>query len=162
MFICLCVSLPACVCFMCVHYHLHWVCEHHTVEADEVLVVQGVHGVDLTDEIFQSVRLVEHICLQTLHSYVHLKESIKILYDSFKFSHVIHLSFPTLSVLFNCRSISIQTQKTYHKDSTVAYPTSAQKCNQIAQHLQKNCNKVKCFSSSIKQYQRHLVGFILI
>lgn len=64
--------------FLCVHYHLHWVCEHHTVEADEVLVVQGVHGVDLADEVLQSVGLVEHVCLQTLHSYVQLETRTKI------------------------------------------------------------------------------------
>lgn len=58
--ICVYLSLcfSPCVCaFLCVHYHLHWVCEHHTVEANEVLVVQGVHGVDLTDEILQSFGL---------------------------------------------------------------------------------------------------------
>lgn len=48
-------------------------CEHHTIEANEVLVVQGVHGVDLTDEILQGVRLTEYIRLQTLHSYVQLE-----------------------------------------------------------------------------------------
>lgn len=58
---------------VCVHYHLHWVCEHHTVEADEVLVVQGVHGVDLTDEVLQSVGLTQHISLQTLHRHVYLE-----------------------------------------------------------------------------------------
>lgn len=57
----------------CVHYHLHWVCEHHTVEADEVLVVQGVHGVDLTDEVLQSVGLTQHIGFQTLHRHVYLE-----------------------------------------------------------------------------------------
>lgn len=57
----------------CVHYHLHGVCEHHTVEADQVLVVQGVHGVDLTDEVLQSVGLAENICLQTLYSHVELE-----------------------------------------------------------------------------------------
>lgn len=72
------VEFPVCVRF-CVHYHLHWVCEHHTVEANEVLVVQGVHGVDLTDEVLQSIRLAEHICLQTLHSYVKLQGRTKIL-----------------------------------------------------------------------------------
>lgn len=60
-----------------VHYHLHWVCEHHTVEADEVLVVQGVHGVDLADEILQSIRLAQHICLQALHRHVQLAGQIK-------------------------------------------------------------------------------------
>lgn len=60
--------------FLRVHYHLHWVCEHHTVESNEVLVVQGVHGVDLTDEVLQSIGLAEHICLQTLHSYVQLEK----------------------------------------------------------------------------------------
>lgn len=78
----MCVFLficPPCVCaFLCVHYHLHWVCEHHTIEANEVLVVQGVHGVDLTDEVLQSVGLTEHICLQTLHSYVQLETRTKI------------------------------------------------------------------------------------
>lgn len=49
-------------------------CEHHTVESNEVLVVQGVHGVDLTDEVLQSIGLAEHICLQTLHSYVQLEK----------------------------------------------------------------------------------------
>lgn len=58
---------------VCVHYHLHWVCEHHTVEANEVLVVQGVHGVDLTDEVLQSVGLTQHIGLQTLHRHVYLE-----------------------------------------------------------------------------------------
>lgn len=57
----------------CVHYHLHWVCEHHTVEADQVLVVQGVHGVDLTDEVLQSVGLAENVRLQTLHSHIQLE-----------------------------------------------------------------------------------------
>lgn len=56
--------------FLCVHYHLHWVCEHHAIEANEVLVVQGVHGVDLTDEVLQSIGLAEYICLQTFYSYV--------------------------------------------------------------------------------------------
>lgn len=75
-FLCIC---PPCVCaFLCVHYHLHWVCEHHTVEANEVLVVQGVHGVDLTNEVLQSVGLTEHIRLQTLHSYVQLETRTKI------------------------------------------------------------------------------------
>lgn len=49
--------------FLCVYYHLHRVCEHHTVEANEVLVVQGVHGVDLTDKVLQSVGLTEHVRL---------------------------------------------------------------------------------------------------
>ena len=84
LYVCVCVCVyvcvflficPPCVCaFLRVHYHLHWVCEHHTVEANEVLVVQGVHGVDLTDEVLQSVGLAEHICLQTLHSYVQLEK----------------------------------------------------------------------------------------
>lgn len=82
-FVSLCI--PPCVrAFLCVHYHLHWVCEHHTVEANEVLMVQGVHGVDLTDEIFQSVGLAEHVSLETLHSYVQLENSIKISYNCFE------------------------------------------------------------------------------
>lgn len=51
------------VVFVCVHYHFHWMCQHHTVETNEVLVVQGVHGVDLTDEVLQSFGLAEHVCL---------------------------------------------------------------------------------------------------
>lgn len=83
------VFIYLCVCaFLCVHYHLHWVCEHHTVEANEVLVVQGVHGVNLTDEILQSFRLAEHICLQTLHSYIHLKINARISYDSFTLNNI--------------------------------------------------------------------------
>lgn len=75
------VSFPVCVCtFLCVYYHLHWVCEHHTIEANEVLVVQGVHGVDFTDEVLQSVWLTENICLQTLHSNIQLKAKTKIQY----------------------------------------------------------------------------------
>lgn len=75
------VSVPVCVCtFLCVYYHLHWVCEHHTIEANEVLVVQGVHGVDFTDEVLQSVRLTENICLQTLHSNIQLETKTKIQY----------------------------------------------------------------------------------
>lgn len=75
------VSFPVCVCtFLCVYYHLHWVCEHHTIEANEVLVVQGVHGVDFTDEVLQSVWLTENICLQTLHSNIQLEAKTKIQY----------------------------------------------------------------------------------
>lgn len=94
-YVCLSV-LPVCVRFLCIHYHLHWVCEHHTVEANEVLVVQGVHGVDLTDEVLQSVGLAEHVRLQTLHSHVQLETRTTI-------SNVfmlLRLFPPTLSVLF--------------------------------------------------------------
>lgn len=35
-------------------------------------MVQGVHGVDLADEVVQGFWLTQHICLQTLHSYVKL------------------------------------------------------------------------------------------
>jgi len=38
-------------------HHLHGVGEHHAVEADEVLVVQRVHGVHLADEVIQHLRL---------------------------------------------------------------------------------------------------------
>lgn len=44
-------------------YHLHGVCEDDSVETDEVLVVERVHGVDLTNEVIQSVRLVQDVCL---------------------------------------------------------------------------------------------------
>lgn len=69
--------------FECVQYHLHWVCEHHAIKANEVLVVQGVHNVDLTDEVLQSVGLTEYISLQTFYSYVQLenKRKNKLLFD---------------------------------------------------------------------------------
>lgn len=69
---CVCVAEPP----KCVHYHLHGVCEHHTVEADQVLVVQGVHGVDLADEVLQSVGLAQHVRLQTLDSHVELERHV--------------------------------------------------------------------------------------
>lgn len=55
-------------------YHLHGVCEDDSVETDEVLVVERVHGVDLTDEVVQSVWLVQNVRLQTLHSHVQLEK----------------------------------------------------------------------------------------
>lgn len=54
-------------------YHLHGVCEDDAVKTDEVLMVERVHGVDLTDEIVQSVWLCQDVCLQTLHRYVQLE-----------------------------------------------------------------------------------------
>lgn len=39
----------------CVFYHLHGLCEDDAVQANEVLVAQGVHGVHLSDEIVQTV-----------------------------------------------------------------------------------------------------------
>jgi len=54
-----------CVC-VCVSYHLHGLCEDDAVQPDEVLVAQRVHGVHLSDEIVQTVR-VQHAGLQTLH-----------------------------------------------------------------------------------------------
>lgn len=39
----------------CVFYHLHGLREDDAVQADEVLVAQGVHGVHLSDEIVQAV-----------------------------------------------------------------------------------------------------------
>lgn len=65
--------LPSVGGVLCVRYHLHWVCEHHTVEANEVLVIQRVHGVDLTDEILHSVGLAEHVWLQTFDGDVYLQ-----------------------------------------------------------------------------------------
>lgn len=53
-------------------YHLHGVREDDSVETDEVLVVERVHGVDLADEVVQSVRLVQDVRLQTLHRHVQL------------------------------------------------------------------------------------------
>lgn len=44
-------------------YHLHGVSEDDSVEADEVLVVERVHGVDLADEVVQSVRLIQDVRL---------------------------------------------------------------------------------------------------
>lgn len=55
-------------------YHLHGVCEDDSVETDEVLVVERVHGVDLTDEVVQSIRLVQDVRLQTFHRHVQLEK----------------------------------------------------------------------------------------
>lgn len=55
-------------------YHLHGVCEDDSIEPDEVLVVERVHGVDLTDEVIQSVWLVQDVRLQTLHCHIQLEK----------------------------------------------------------------------------------------
>ena len=44
-------------------YHLHGVSEHHPEQVDEVGVVEGVHGVDLSDEVIQSFRQVQYVSL---------------------------------------------------------------------------------------------------
>lgn len=54
-----------CVCVLVFH-HLHGLCEDDAVQTDQVLVVQRMHSVHLSDEIVQTVR-VQHVSLQTLH-----------------------------------------------------------------------------------------------
>lgn len=52
--------------YVVMFYHLHGLREDNAVQADQVLVVQRMHGVHLSDEIIQTIR-VQHISLQTLH-----------------------------------------------------------------------------------------------
>lgn len=54
-------------------YHFHGVREDDAVEPDQVLVVQRVHGVHLSDEVVQGVWLVQHVRFQTLHGHVELR-----------------------------------------------------------------------------------------
>lgn len=54
-------------------HHLHGVGEHHAIEADEVPVVQGVHGIHLPDEVVQCLWLAQHIRLEALHCHVQLR-----------------------------------------------------------------------------------------
>lgn len=56
------------VCARGVFYHLHGLREDDAVQADEVLVAQRVHGVHLSDEVVQTVR-VQHAGFQTLHGH---------------------------------------------------------------------------------------------
>lgn len=53
-------------------HHLHGVGEHHAIQADEVPMVQGVHGIHLPDEVVQCLRLAQHICLEALHCHIQL------------------------------------------------------------------------------------------
>lgn len=53
-------------------YHLHWVCEDHSIEPYKVLVVQRVHGVHFLYEVIQTLCLVQQICLQALHCNIKL------------------------------------------------------------------------------------------
>lgn len=53
----------ACVCVrVLVFYHLHRLREDDAVQTDQVLVVQRMHSVHLSDEIIQTVR-VQHVSL---------------------------------------------------------------------------------------------------
>lgn len=54
-------------------HHLHGLRQDDPVEADEVLVAEGVHGVHLPDEVVQAVRL-QHAGLQTLHRHGQLPD----------------------------------------------------------------------------------------
>lgn len=47
-------SVCARVCVL-VFYHLHGLCEDDAVQTDQVLVVQRMHSVHLSDEIIQTV-----------------------------------------------------------------------------------------------------------
>lgn len=53
-------------------HHLHGWREHHPIEANEVSVVERVHGVDFPDEVVHGLGLAQHVGLQALHGHAHL------------------------------------------------------------------------------------------
>lgn len=69
-------------------YHLHGVRKDDAIQANEIMVIQGVHGIHFPYEVIEAVTLLQQISLEALHGHIQLQHNKK--YHHVKMSNCIY------------------------------------------------------------------------